>query len=383
MQRPTAKLRAARTGVLAGVLTASLFVAAASVAGGIAGAASSSPSSDAAAAQKFLKPYDSIAKGIGITTPLKKAPASGKTLVYLQCEQVQCAAVEPQYAAAAKAVGWHLTVLNFQSTNPATFTAALNNALQYDPVGVAFVALLPYALWSSEVPKYQSAGVVMLPLGGVDVPAKSPVVLGTLGAADARLDAKILSEWVTASSGGDGNALLWSIPQLPAGTLIQNAFTADMKKECSACSVKVVDSSIPDVEAGKAPAEIVSAAQTDPGLKYIAVADIQLAPGLKEALKVAGITGVKIGGNTAGKIDEAAVQSGQESAVTPSPDDLAAWLSVDAAIRHSEGMTIPSVITPTQLLTAATMASTGVVPSDDYPYPANYQKLFKRLWKVG
>ena len=345
-------------------------------------ATSSSSSSVVASAKNFLKPYEAIPKGVGITIPVKKTPSPNQTVVYLQCEQPQCASVGQQYAAAVSALHWNLKILNYQSTNPATFTSALTEALQYHPVAVGFLALLPYALWSDEVASYKAANVAMLPIAAVDTTVHSAIVRNVLSTPAADLYAKILADWVIADSNGHAKVIYWSIPQLPAGLVIQSGFLASIKP-CTTCSVKVISSSIPDVEAGDAPGEIVSAVKADPGVKYVVLSDIQLAPGLTAALKAAGVTGVKIAANEAAELDQTAIRNGEEAAGTPSPNDVAAWQSVDAAVRFSEGMSVPAVTTPTQLLTKATMTATGVVPSDNYPYPSNYQKLFKQLWKMG
>lgn len=348
----------------------------------VTGGASGAPAASAAAATAFLQGYESLPTGLGVTTPVRSSPATGKTLVYLQCEAAQCAEAGSAYKNAVAAIGWNLKTLNFQSSNPATFTAALDQALQYRPIAVAFVSTLPYAVWSAEVPKYKAAGVALLPIGAVDATADSTILRTAMGKAFEQTSAQILANWFIADSGGHGHALFWGLPQLPAGLVLQTAFLADVAKDCPACSVKLLTQSLPDVLAGKAPSAIVSAVRAAAGTNYVVLCDGALAAGLTGAMDAAGVTGVKIAAATSGATDQAAVKAGQEAAATPAPIALAVWLEVDAAIRFSEGMPVPAVQEPLQLLTTQSMAATGVAPSDDYPYPADYQQAFKQLWKV-
>jgi ribose transport system substrate-binding protein len=335
------------------------------------------------AAQQFLTTYEKLPTSVGIDTPVNVAPTPGKTIVFLQCEVAQCAEAKPIYQAAVQAAGWTLKIVNYQAANPATFTAALETALRYKPVGVVFVAE-PFALWSAMVPKYAAAGVAMLPLGGgADVPVNKTIVRNTVGPPDIELQADLLANWFIADSKGHGNAVFWGVPQLPVQALTQQEFLADVKAKCPGCSVKVITQTLPDVEAGDAPSVIVSAVRSDPGAKYVILSNMGLAQGLVPALKAAGVTDVKIAGNDASAQDEAAIRAGTEAAGVPLPLTLAAWQSVDAAVRFSEGMNVPSVTTPVMLLTTRTMAASNVEPSDVFSYPANYAQVFEQLWKVG
>ena len=352
--------------------------------GSSSSAVAGSPAAAAAAATTFLKAYAGVPTGVGITDPVNTTPATGKTFVYVQCEAAQCAEAGTDYKQAVEALGWHLKTLNFQSSNPATLTSALTQALQYHPVAVAFVATPPYAVWSGQIAKYKAAGVALLPIGAVDgTPDPTTLIRIGMGASFQKLSGQILANWFIAESGGKGKALFWGVPQLPAGLAIQNEFIADVKSGCPACSVKLLTQSLPDVLAGKATGAIVSAVRAAAGTGYVVLCDGAFVPGLNAALKAASVSGIKIAAGTSGTTDQAAVKAGQEAAATPTPIALAVWLEVDAAVRFSEHMTVTAVEEPLQLLTTQSMAATGVTPSDDYPYPTNYQQIFKQLWKIG
>jgi ribose transport system substrate-binding protein len=350
---------------------------------GTADSSSQPPAPAVAAAGAFVAKYEQMPASIGVSEPLKTRPAPGRTLVYLQCDAPQCALETPILAAATTVVGWKLKVLNYQAANPATFLSALTSALQYHPVATTFTAIAPYAVWSSIVPQYKAAGVAIIPLGGMDTPTNATIVRNVLGRPDIALQAQVMADWFIADSGGHGKALFWTVPQAPAINYTQEVFSAEVAKSCPDCSVKLLEQALPDVAAGDAPADIASALRSDPSLRYVILGNIVEASGLEAALKTAGVSGVKIAGFLGGAADQEAVRSGSESAVTPLPLTVGAWQVVDAALRYAEGMPVTPATAPFQLLTTATMTATNISASGSYPYPANYQDLFKQLWDIS
>jgi hypothetical protein len=75
---------------------------------------------------------------IPVTDPLPSKPPTGKTIVFLQCEEQSCPLEGQGLQAAARAVGWNVKIFNFQAVNPATLVTALMTALQYHPVATVF-----------------------------------------------------------------------------------------------------------------------------------------------------------------------------------------------------------------------------------------------------
>src|SRR5882757_158594 len=133
--------RSARTWVLAaGILPALLVVAACSSSGSNAAAPAGSASASSTAvstAQATVKQYEALPTTIPQTTPLTHAVAKGRTFVDLECENTQCHDIATGVQAAGKAVGWNVKLINYNDTQPATLTAAFQQALQYHPVGVS------------------------------------------------------------------------------------------------------------------------------------------------------------------------------------------------------------------------------------------------------
>src|SRR5579863_8829189 len=134
-----------------------------------ASASASAPSASAAgtspaavtAAQAAVKSASAMPTTIPETQPLPSAPPKGKTVLFLQCEEVQCSYEGDGLKAAAAAIGWTVKVLNFQAANPATLVSALQSGLQYHPVA-AFFSGVPQEAWQSEQKPYAAAGAFIV-----------------------------------------------------------------------------------------------------------------------------------------------------------------------------------------------------------------------------
>jgi ribose transport system substrate-binding protein len=123
----------------------------------------------------------------------------------------------------------------------------------------------------------------------------------------------------------------------------------------------------------------VSTIQRDSSVRYVISSDQALTTPLTSALKAAGISGIKVAGSNIEASDENLIKSGQEPVGIPTELNMVAWMIVDAALRHAEGMTIPSETIRWTLLTS----SSAITPSNIFAYPPNWQQQFKTLWKVG
>ncbi|MGC4936124.1 sugar ABC transporter substrate-binding protein [Gordonia sp. DT30] len=340
---------------------------------------SSDTSAEVAKAEALVKEYSTPPTGIGVDTPLTSAPAKGKTFVWMQCEAPQCSIITTFMKEAIAAVGWNLKVLNFEAANPATLVSGLKQALQEKPVAVGFVAL-PYAVWQGVIPDYEKAGVALIPQNVGEVPL-SATVPANIGGPDATAKgAEILAQWFIADSKGKGKALLFSTPEIGTSTVYRDAFVKTVEAGCAECEVKDLKLPYADVVAGKASSSIISSLQQDPAIKYVISHNQVSTAGTPEALKAAGLTDVKLAGGSAQKAEEAAVNSGQLAAVTPTSLNFTTWLVVDAALRFSLGMEQPKDVQINKML--ITKAS-NVTPSDSFDYPADWEEQFKTLWKVS
>jgi ribose transport system substrate-binding protein len=351
--------------------------------GGGSGGNSSSAGATAAVqkAQAFIKPYLTSPTKIPLTQPLTSPPTPGKTIVFLQCELAQCKVIGDGVNAAAAIVKWNFKVIPYQSTNPSTLASAMDQALQYHPVAVALTSP-PYALWSQKVAAYKQAGVALIPSFTGAVPLDSTIVGDPASPGFSAKNGDLLANWFIADSNAQGNVLSVNVPDFPYLGDISKEFDKVVSSECPACKLTKLNIGIPDVGSGAITTDIVSALRKNPSVKYIVASDAAFLQALPSALKAAGLGGkVKVGGCCGVAAVEAGLATGDFSAITGVNGNYAAYITVDAALRVSQGLPIPANEgdLPVGLLTKTSLDKA----SDSYDEPADYVQQFKALWKVG
>jgi ribose transport system substrate-binding protein len=332
-------------------------------------------------AQAFIQPYLTPPTKIPLTVPLTSAPPKGKTIVFLQCELAQCKGIGTGVQLAAQTAGWSFKTITYASTNPSTLVHAMDSALQFHPAGVAFTSP-PYALWSSEVAKYKAAGVPLIPSFTGDVPIDNTIIANPASTAYAQLNGQILANWFIADSGAKGNVLSVSVNDFPylAGT--SDKFDSTVQSDCPNCKLTKLNVGIPDLGSGAITNIIVSALRKNPSINYVVPVDAVFAEALPAALSAAGLAGkVKVAGCCGDTTTEAGLATGQFDAITGVNGVYAGYITVDAAIRHAEGLPIPTNegILPVWLL----VKGTTVKPADSYQYPLDFINQFKALWKLS
>jgi hypothetical protein len=97
----------------------------------------------------------------------------------------------------------------------------------------------------------------------------------------------------------------------------------------------------------------------------------------------AGLSSIKVLAQGGDAQNIADIKAGKVSAISALSASYAAWLSVDATLRHIEGMSMPSNGddggVPMQLLTKGSIGTvTGA-----YKLPATFPQQFEKLWHVG
>jgi ribose transport system substrate-binding protein len=332
-------------------------------------------------AQAFIEPYLTPPTKIPLTEPLKAAPEPGKTMVFLQCELSQCKGIGLGVQQASELVGWDFKTIPYQSTNPSTLAAALDQALSYKPVAVAFTSP-PYAIWSQKVDAYRAAGVPLIPSFTGDVPIDDTIIANPASTEYAGLNGEIVANWFIADSGAKGHALSVSVNDFPylAGT--SSKFDSTVASDCPDCKVTQLNVGIPDVGTGSINSIIVSALRKDPSINYVVPVDVAFVGALPAQLAAAGLAGkVKVAGCCGDTTTEAGLATDQFSAITGVNGFYAGFISVDAAARAAEGSPIPDNegILPVGLM----IKGTSVEPADSFNYPVDFIDQFKTLWKLG
>jgi ribose transport system substrate-binding protein len=384
------RFRSARTWGLAAAMAPALLIAAACS----SSPASSSPASSAstpsgttsasstavATAEATAKQYEALPTTIPQTTPLTHPVAKGKTFVDLECENTQCHDIATGVQAAGKAIGWNVKLINYNDTQPATLTAAFQQALQYHPVGVSLTGTSP-ALWSSVLPEYKQAGIPIIPASVGPIQVQAPVAATVDGAGAYTVPAKAIADWFIAQSNASGHVLLIDIPSFPVLKETATAVSAEIAAQCPNCKVSDFDATIAQVDANGVVSAAVSQLQRDPSIKYVISTDGVFISGLASAAKAAGISGLQIGSTIGGITNEQDILAGSESATLPWPGVVEGWDIIDAAARVSEGMSVPDGDgnTAIQLLVKGNFTT----PQESLLAPADYPAEFEKLWLVN
>jgi hypothetical protein len=340
------------------------------------------PSAAVAAAQAAVRAAEAMPTSIPVTQQLPSAPPKGKTVLFMQCEEVECSYEGTGMKAAAAAIGWNVKVLNYQAANPATLVSALQTGLQYHPVA-AFFSGVPQEAWASEQKAYAAAGAYLVDTFLPAVPTGAAIAPGRAYGADMTALGTVLGDEQIADSGGvPANSLLVNVPTYPVFGPLVTAYDAVIAKDCPACQVTDVNVTLPQMLAGDLNQAVVSAVKRDSGVKYIVSTNGSFTDTLPQALKAAGLAGqVKLISGQGVSLDQQNVLDGTQLATVSSPLTLSGWQDVDIAIRIAMRLPIPAGdgVVPWVLLTKANLGT----PSDSYDRPDNYPALFEKLWHVG
>jgi ribose transport system substrate-binding protein len=139
---------------------------------------------------------------------------------------------------------------------------------------------------------------------------------------------------------------------------------------------------IPDVGNGNINNIIVSALRKDPSINYVVPVDAVFASALPSALAAAGLKDkVKVAGCCGDTTTEAGLSNGSFKAITGVNGGYAGFITLDAAIRATEGLPIPANegLLPVGLL----LPGTKEKPADSYNEPADFAQQFMKLWKLS
>jgi ribose transport system substrate-binding protein len=319
--------------------------------------------------------------GIGIDTALSKAPAQGKTFLFLQCNYPVCAQIGDGMQEAAKALGWNFQRKTFDLAKPESLVSAVNNAAQQPPDFLALTTF-PSQVWQDGLDKLKAAGVPVI-VGSIstDQPqGKANGIYGNIASDPSEGNAGAAkANWIIADSNGKGKAVHFSATDIQTTHAETDKLKAGLAK-CSGCSLDVVD--VPSAAFAKIPGQTVSYLQSHPDTEYISYSFGDMTAGVDAALKAAGLLDkVKFVGVTPTLANLQALKKGDEKGAWLGwPAALQGWEFIDVAARLSVGDDVgaaASPVLPVQWLTQDTIQE----PIKLYE-PQGYQDAYKKLWGV-
>jgi ribose transport system substrate-binding protein len=340
-------------------------------------------------AEKIVAQYSQAPTDVGVTEPLGKMPPKGSTVWYLPCPTPACQASQKGLEEAAGILGVSVHIQP-QGATPASNQSAWDttaaaapppDAVHFGGTDVSTVAPQLKSLAAAGVPTVASGSALLNnPKGGTDNPDVTFDLL-PLDAWAQRVG-RLMADWTVADSQGDAKILYANLPDFVVFKNMYAAFDDEYKKLCQGCTdVKLMITSFEDIGT-TLPGKIVSEIQRDPAINYVITPLGDQALGVPQALKAAGITGVKIVSQAGTKANMEYIANGEQAVDVETNNQYLGWKAMDIMARLINGEStspdLPPI--PTQFLTKETLHVNSSTGEAELP---GYQDTFKQLWGVG
>ncbi len=310
-------------------------------------------------------------------SPLGKPAPHGKTVDYVTCPVTICVEVGQGVQAAGKALGWTVHVLSGGLT-PATFTSAWDQIAQNPPDAVVGVGLLPTTAIAKQLDVLKAKNIPYVSVTSPNPPGNglTGVVSGT---PEVQRSGTLLADWVVSNSAGSANDSVYVYD--PSDTSIAPAYTSykqRMSQLCSSCNVAALQVSAADIGT-KIPAQVVSYVQSHPSLRYVVMGLGDLAAGVPEALKAAGLLSqVKVITRVITPTNFDDVANGLMTAGFTEESYEVGWLAIDMVLRKMVGDPLAS----TQPIAVIHLITDKNLPSNlKQPYVVpGYEQAYETAW---
>ncbi len=327
------------------------------------------------AAAPLLQPPTEINQ----TEPITGDTSSDKPYVVITCELPQCQMISDGAVEAAEAMGWKTQLLAYKTTDGATLTSAMKQALTYSPFAVSPVGFAQ-TQWQPLVEAYDKAGVIITPIAVGDTVPGGPVTQGSASQLDYAASGAAMAQWVTADSAAAAHILVQDVPAFAVLKAYGDGFKEQLPKVCTACTISTLDNAPAQLASNGIVPAVVSALQKDPEIDYIVSTDTAfLAAGLPSALKAAGISGVKLVGGSPDINSLQGIVSGDLAAVSSTGEDQYGWTAVDIVARTMTGQDVPDG-DGGRVQMISVQDNVGKPSAAGLAHPADFRDQYKALW---
>ena len=348
-------------------------------------APSTSPASGAAdsaevtAAKAVIAPLLERPTKINAVGKITGPVPTTKPVIVITCELPQCTTLGAGAVDAAKTYGFPTKTLLYKTTDGATLTSAMRDALALKPLAVIPIGF-SQALWAPLIPDFTKAGVIITSISVGDTKPGDAVTTGSASQLDYSASGASMASWVTADSGATAKILVQDVPAFAVLKAYGDGFKEALPKVCKACTIKTLDNAPAQLAANGIVPSVISALQKDPSIKYIVSTDTAfLAAGLPPALKAAGITGVKLVGGSPDINSLQGLVSGDLDAVSATAEDQYGWTAIDIILRTYNKMPVPPG-DGGRVEQISTKDNVGTPTSSGLAYPTDYRDQYKALW---
>lgn len=375
MKHPTFR----RFGVTVAVGTLALAAACGS------GASSGSDTSKAASisvSEQDVQSYLQPDKTLPVSKPVASPIPGGLNVVFIRLAFSQSVSLLNGLKDAAAVLGWRVTDLVWDVTNPASLSTSFQSAIAQKPDAIVvlgattdqYAAFIPQAraanisIISTYSPDSPQPGVTPVLTPESEYPYHAQILTDTL-----LLDAK--------KAGDTPHVLQLRIPAQDNYTKwINDGVVNELKAKCSGCTRDELDIEQADLFNGQYTQQVVSYLQRHPAIKYIIANGGQTANGLPEALAAAGLNDVKIYGVTATDVQIKKLADGSPGAWTVQPFRVGGWIVADQIARVKTGDATDLWSNEHMGYVVTSQNASQLQNPADPAFPADYQQQFKRLW---
>ena len=326
---------------------------------------------------------------LGGNFPLTKVPPKNEHVCYINDGNPLSTLNQQGEQAAAKLLGWKLTVIQANFEEPSSYAAGITSSEQAG-CNAAVENGAIYANYKSAIPSAISAHMIIEDANtsnkvgkGVIQVLPSSQVEGAEGIVEAN------ATWADIKKNyPKGKVLIQqaTIPQYQSTFAPQLAtYASTMKRFCgSRCSIYTVSVDITVANGASPSAPFIAALQKNPSTKYM-IQNALTDHGVAAAVKQAGLTVPRIIGNVPLQAQLADLSSPNPTSVGWVAPFLVAngWYEIDALARYFTAAknTYPWISVPFPLWFVMP-TNVHVYESQDGAYPVGYQKLWGQMWKV-
>jgi ABC-type sugar transport system substrate-binding protein len=320
------------------------------------------------------------------TVPLSHKPAKNVSVYFLEGSLLNEEPQNAPFTAATNALGWKLTVLQYDSTNPQGADGAMEEAAaakaNFIIIGGQTTSSLAAGLAATKAAKIPVIFEdTQAPETGIKGDGVSLVVQNNQLAL---VSMKALIDIAAVKYNGKAHMLFTTDSEIPSLLPLTPLLQKYAKSACSTCTFQVQALSGAEVATGNVGPNIISTLQTNPKIDYVICLFTAVCADLAPSLQTAGLTGkVQISVLAPDQTFSDEVLQGTVSAAILMAYGETPWAIIDACARMSEGQAFNKNLYGLLPLTVSTKSINPPPATGYYEGPPGYQQKFEKLWHVG
>ncbi|MCX6433830.1 MAG: hypothetical protein NTX29_14020, partial [Actinobacteria bacterium] len=218
-------------------------------------------------AKAIVGKYSPNPKSIGITTPLKKVPPKGKSVVVLSNGGDENKVLDEAIGAASKTLGWKYKEL-VGATTPETQRSLFTQALSLKPNYIHISGIEPSTL-SDLLVKADKQGVVVVCSACMSKPVAALKDTHIAGPKTLDLWGQMIAAYTVANTNGKASVQGITVPLYPILIRFDQSYEKNLMRLCPTCTYKANPQQLTDIFAGKVPSAVVSIMKANPATNWL------------------------------------------------------------------------------------------------------------------